>query len=420
MAISGSPLERVDHGRRSAGRRRASTAGPRSDERDVGAEAGDRGDCARDSARERSWGLGSRAWANEAVRRIEADANRSADTHLHAFPLPAEWGIDLYMKDESVHPTGSLKHRLARSLFLYGLCNGWITERTTIVEASSGSTAVSEAYFARFLGLPFMAVMPASTSLEKIALIEAQGGSCHLVDDPRTMVAEARRLAAERDGHFLDQFTFAERATDWRGNNNIAESIFSQMALEDHPVPAWVVVGAGTGGTSATIGRYMRLMRYPTQLCVVDPEDSIFYASWTGDLAAFTGRPSRIEGIGRQHVEPSFLPDIVDRMIQVPDAASIADDAPRALTHGTQRRRLHRDERLGGVRARRRDARARRARQHRHADLRRRRPLRRHVLQRRVGRRAGPRARALRRGARDVPRVRGVPRVAAGDPPRPR
>ena len=115
------------------------------------------------SAEDRSW-RGSRAWANEAVRRIEADANRSADTHLHVFPLPPEWGIDLYLKDESVHPTGSLKHRLARSLFLYGLCNGRITERTTIVEASSGSTAVSEAYFARFLGLPFLAVMPASTS----------------------------------------------------------------------------------------------------------------------------------------------------------------------------------------------------------------------------------------------------------------
>ena len=269
-------------------------------------------------------GLGSREWADEAVRRIEADANRSADTHLHAFPLLAEWGIDLYLKDESVHPTGSLKHRLARSLFLYGLCNGWITERTTIVEASSGSTAVSEAYFARFIGLPFVAVIPASTSPEKIALIEAQGGACHFVDDPRTMVDEAQRLAADRGGHFLDQFTYAERAMDWRGNNNIAESIFAQMALEQHPVPAWVVVGAGTGGTSSTIGRYARLMRYLTRLCVVDPEDSIFYSSWTGDPGAFTGRPSRIEGIGRQRVEPSFLPDVVDRMIQVPDAASIA------------------------------------------------------------------------------------------------
>ena len=268
--------------------------------------------------------IGSREWCNESVRRIEADANRSADTHLHVFPLPPDWGIDLYLKDESVHPTGSLKHRLARSLFLYGLCNGWIGERTTIVEASSGSTAVSEAYFARFLSLPFVAVMPASTSPEKIALIEAQGGSCHLVDDPTTVYDVAQRLAAERGGYFLDQFTYAERATDWRGNNNIAESIFSQMALERHPVPVWIVVGAGTGRTSATIGRYARFGRFATRMCVVDPEDSIFYSAWTGDPSAFTGNASRIEGIGRQRLEPSFLPDIVDRMIRVPDAASIA------------------------------------------------------------------------------------------------
>jgi cysteine synthase A len=135
---------------------------------------------------------------------------------------------------------------------------------------------------------------------------------------------EARRLAGERGGFFLDQFTYAERATDWRGNNNIAESIFGQMAQERHPVPTWIVVGAGTGGTSATIGRYARFGRYPTQMCVVDPDDSIFYAAWSGVPSAFSGRPSRIEGIGRQRVEPSFLPDIVDRMIQVPDAASLA------------------------------------------------------------------------------------------------
>jgi cysteine synthase A len=268
--------------------------------------------------------LVSREWVDEAVRRIDADANRSADTHLHVFPLPADWGIDLYLKDESVHPTGSLKHRLARSLFLYGLCNGRITEGTTIVDASSGSTAVSEAYFARLLDLPFVAVMPAATSPEKIALIQAQGGLCHLVDDPRAIVDEAQRLAASRDGVFLDQFTYAERAMDWRGNNNIADSIFAQMALERHPVPTWVVVGAGTGGTSATIGRYVRFARHATRICVVDPEDSIFYPSWTGEPWAFTGRPSRIEGIGRQQMEPSFLPEVVDRMIQVPDGASIA------------------------------------------------------------------------------------------------
>ena len=139
------------------------------------------------------------------------------------------------------------------------------------------------------------------------------------------MYSEAERLAAETGGHYLDQFTNAERATDWRGNNNIAESIFEQLLEETHPIPDWIVVGAGTGGTSATIGRFIRYRRYETKLCVVDPENSAFFPSYAqghGDVV--TGMSSRIEGIGRPRVEPSFLPDVVDRMIAVPDSASVA------------------------------------------------------------------------------------------------
>ncbi|MDT5327040.1 MAG: cysteine synthase [Mycobacterium sp.] len=270
-----------------------------------------------------------RTWVDEAVRLIGADARRSADTHLLRYPLPSAWcdGVDvhLYLKDETTHITGSLKHRLARSLFLYALCNGWIGENTTVIEASSGSTAVSEAYFAAMLGLPFIAVMPSSTSSAKIALIESQGGRCHFVAESSQVYAEAERLAEETGGHYLDQFTNAESATDWRGNNNIAESIFEQLREEQHPIPGWIVVGAGTGGTSATIGRFIRYRRHATRLCVVDPENSAFFPAYAqGRRDVVTGMSSRIEGIGRPRVEPSFLPDVVDRMVVVPDAASIA------------------------------------------------------------------------------------------------
>ena len=234
-----------------------------------------------------------RAWCDEAVRQIEADFNRSADTHLLRVEVPGTPDVLLYLKDESVHPTGSLKHRLARSLFLYALCNGLVGPEATVVEASSGSTAVSEAYFARLIGVPFVAVMPRSTSPEKIALIEFHGGRCHLVADPATVYAEAARLAQETGGHYIDQFTYAERATDWRGNNNIAESIFAQMAAEPHAVPAWIVVGAGTGGTSATLGRFVRYCRHPTRVCLADPENSVFHEYWTsGDPALVLDRAS--------------------------------------------------------------------------------------------------------------------------------
>ncbi|MFK3891628.1 PLP-dependent cysteine synthase family protein [Sphingomonas sp. NPDC079357] len=273
----------------------------------------------------------TRDWLAEAVRRIEADYNRSADTHLIQVDLPHHDGIQLYLKDESSHPTGSLKHRLARSLFLYALCNEWIGPETCVIEASSGSTAVSEAYFAKMLGLRFIAVVPAATAAPKLDAIRFHGGEIHAVDDPRTVYDVAQRLARETGGHYLDQFTYAERATDWRGNNNIAESIFAQMAEEEHPVPSWIVCGAGTGGTSATIGRFIRYRRHATRLCVADPVHSIFHRHYA-DRAAVAlpeGCASRIEGIGRPRVEPSFVPGVIDRMIAVEDGDSIG--AMRAL-----------------------------------------------------------------------------------------
>ena len=266
-----------------------------------------------------------RAWTREAVRRIEADFQRSSDTHLIPLRLPGFEGIDLYLKDESSHPTGSLKHRLARSLFLYALCNGWLHSGSTVVEASSGSTAVSEAYFARLLGLPFIAVMPASTSPEKIAAIEFQGGRCHLVEEPTAIYSESQRLADELGGHYMDQFTYAERATDWRANNNIADSIFQQMRLERFSCPTWLVSSAGTGGTVATLGRYVRYCQHPTRVCCADAERSVFFDYYLSREAGLRcAQGSRIEGIGRPQVEASFLPDVIDAMVKVDDVWSLA------------------------------------------------------------------------------------------------
>ncbi|MCL4108554.1 UNVERIFIED_CONTAM: hypothetical protein GTU68_022856 [Idotea baltica] len=186
-------------------------------------------------------------WVYNAVRTIESEACRSADTHLLKLQVPGFDNVDLYFKDESSLPTGSLKHRLARSLFLYSLCNGWVVEGTPIIEASSGSTAISEAYFARLLGLPFCAVVPRHTTQSKLDTIERLGGRYHLCDGCN-IYEEAERLAKEMNGHYIDQ-----------GD---------------------------------------RSLKYETS--------------------------SRIEGIGRPQVEPSFIRNVIDRMIQVPDEVSLA------------------------------------------------------------------------------------------------
>ncbi|MBA2078280.1 PLP-dependent cysteine synthase family protein [Rhodanobacter sp. PCA2] len=265
-----------------------------------------------------------RRWVHGALEMLAQEAARSADTHLLKLNFPGFDGIDFYFKDESVHPSGSLKHRLARSLYLYALCNGRLRAGQAVVDASSGSTAISEAWFARLLGLSFTAVMPACTAPRKIRDVQALGGRCDLVDDPAQVHARAAGHAARGACH-LDQFGLAERATDWRGNNNIAESILQQMVHEPHPVPAWIVCGAGTGGTSATIGRNLRYRRLDTRLCVAEPPGCGFAEGWrTRSRDTLARLPTLIEGIGRPCVEPGFLFDVVDHVIEVPDTASIA------------------------------------------------------------------------------------------------
>jgi cysteine synthase A len=268
----------------------------------------------------------NRDWAARAVRILDADRAKEVDTPLFELEVPEIASARVFIKDETAHPSGSLKHRLARSLFLHAICNGDIGPATTVVEASSGSTAISEAYFANLLGLKFIAVVPKSTAPAKCEAIKRAGAHIHLVEPRDNVSVVAAQFAREAGGHFMDQFTNAERATDWRGNNNIAQSLFAQTKSRG-ATPDWVVVGAGTGGTSATIGRYIR---YRPELCatrlmVVDPEQSAFFAYFRGgDRTVSGGCGGIIEGIGRPRVEASFMPRVVDEMLSVPDAASIA------------------------------------------------------------------------------------------------
>jgi cysteine synthase A len=61
------------------------------------------------------------------------------------------------------------------------------------------------------------------------------------------------------------------------------------------------------------------------ELCVADPENSVFYDAYATGNCDITGTcGSRVEGIGRPRVEPSFNPTVVDHMIRVPDAGSFA------------------------------------------------------------------------------------------------
>lgn len=267
----------------------------------------------------------SNSWAAEAVRRLLQDAPETP-TPMRSLALPVEWGIDVHLKDESAHPTGSLKHRLVRAMYAHAVSSGDITADTPVVAASSGPVAVAAAYFATLLDLPsFVAVVPEKTEPHLLERIERWGGTWRIGEQPPAAVQdEARALAGRIDGHFLDHYADATQTGPVSGLPTLPQELAAQMT-ERGGAPVWVVVGAATGTTSAAIGHRLRRRGTPTRLAVADPENSAYFPAWASGCPDYTtGLPSRIPGIGRPRVEPGFPLELIDLVIPVPDAASIA------------------------------------------------------------------------------------------------
>lgn len=58
---------------------------------------------------------------------------------------------------------------------------------------------------------------------------------------------------------------------------------------------------------------------------MADPDHSVFFDYYlSGDASLTAQAGSRIEGIGRPRVEPSFVRGVIDAMIKVPDNTTLA------------------------------------------------------------------------------------------------
>ena len=69
----------------------------------------------------------------------------------------------------------------------------------------------------------------------------------------------------------------------------------------------------------------MHCRRHDTRVCGANAERSVFFDHFVGGEATPTlAQSSRVEGIGRPHVEATFVPGLLDAMVKVPDLYSLA------------------------------------------------------------------------------------------------
>ena len=157
---------------------------------------------------------------------------------------------EVYVKLEYLNPTGSHKDRIAYYMIRDAEERGLIEPGDTVVEASSGNTAISVAWVSSLLGYRAEIFVEKGTSQVKIGLIKALGA--RVVEAEEESYAEAARRYAEEHGYlFLNQY---ENEANVRAHyETTGPEIYRQLGGR---IDAFVM-GIGTGGTISGVGRFL-------------------------------------------------------------------------------------------------------------------------------------------------------------------
>ena len=233
--------------------------------------------------------------------------------------IGSELAVDLYVKCEYLHPSGSAKDRIAARMIDAAEASGALSPGGTIVEATTGNTGAALAVVGAVRGYKCIFVVPDKTAPEKVASLRAYGARVVIApsavdpDDARSVVSVARRLAAETPNAFYAaQFESVENPAAHGASTG--PELWEQTGGE---VDA-VVAGLGTGGTLMGMGRYLKAQKPELRLVGVDPVGSVYY-----DFAK-TGRVTQpfhyeIEGIGADFFPTIADLDLLDDVIRVDD-----------------------------------------------------------------------------------------------------
>jgi S-sulfo-L-cysteine synthase (O-acetyl-L-serine-dependent) len=91
-------------------------------------------------------------------------------------------GVDLYVKDESRNPGGSVKDRPALNMVLDGERRGLLTPDKTILDATSGNTGIAYAMIGAAKGYKVKLCLPANASHERKRILKAYGADIVFTD----------------------------------------------------------------------------------------------------------------------------------------------------------------------------------------------------------------------------------------------
>lgn len=223
-------------------------------------------------------------------------------------------GPEILLKLEHLNPGGSIKDRTALGLFRQAESDGVLETSTSIVESSSGNTAIGLATLSKLRGNTIVAVCDRHLPAAKRARLLALGAEVVFLpatppgmDTVKLRIRIAAELArALPDAVHLDQY--ANPANPAIHYETTGPEIWTATERRI----SVLVAAVGTCGTISGVGRFLKERRPQIRVVGVEPQGSVIFG---GDPGRY-----RVQGGGLSFKPANLDETVIDLGLKVSDA----------------------------------------------------------------------------------------------------
>ncbi len=248
--------------------------------------------------------------------------------------ISKDFKATIWAKLEFMNPGGSVKDRIAKYMIEKAERNGKLKPGDTILENSSGNTALGLAIVCRHKGYKLKVVVRDTTSKEKIKMLEILGVDVFKADtslppeDPNSYNNLAvTMLKNDPSLFYIDQHNNLD-------NNEAHYMTTGPEIWEQMNGKVDYLIGAiGTGGTITGTGRFLREKNPDIKVIGLDPYGSVFY-DWFKHKKMIKPYHYLIEGMGDEFLIKTAQLELLDDMMQVEDKKAIGWTKKLAFEEG--------------------------------------------------------------------------------------
>ena len=236
--------------------------------------------------------------------------------------LSKKYKNNIYMKDESTNPFGSIKDRAALNMINKAMEDGLINKDTIIIEATSGNTGIGLCGVCAYYKLKCIIVMPENASVERIKIMKAYKAEVKLTKVELGMqgsIELANKIKSENPNSFMAE-QFVNENNYMAHFYSTAREIESDLK-EDNKDVDYIFAGIGTSGTITGIGKYFKENNLNTKIIGIEPFES---AVINGHERGAHG----IDGIGAGFIPKIYKEEYIDDvvMVKTSDALQAIDE----------------------------------------------------------------------------------------------